>query len=365
LTKNLSVFLDLLRFTAAMAVVVGHSRGLALGWLPMSMNQSMVAVAVFFVLSGFVIRFVTVTKEADWKSYVKARVLRIYPVAILAICLALLLLDPIGKLRNPAYYASLSSYNQHTSVWDVLSCLAFTNEIWTRHDVVGTAEPYWSLGFEVCYYVFLGLLLYTPRRVRIWAVVAWMLFVGPKILLYLPLWLLGAAGYEIFCHRWRPAANQERIGYGCLGAAVLVLYLAHHFLSGGTRGIFHFNDPQTVIWSALYYFCFGISIVLLMAGFDLATNGRKFWPLRVEALIRWLAGGSFTLYLLHLSLMNLFMAFFPSAQDSKLLGIVMVITVVVAAYLCAELAERRKRELKSALDKFGQFVGWRAVAERS
>ncbi|MES3043939.1 acyltransferase family protein, partial [Sphingomonas faeni] len=60
MTKNMSVYLSLLRFAAAIAVVLGHARAFV---VPNLQNFLTIhggeAVAVFFVLSGFVIRFVT------------------------------------------------------------------------------------------------------------------------------------------------------------------------------------------------------------------------------------------------------------------------------------------------------------------
>jgi peptidoglycan/LPS O-acetylase OafA/YrhL len=58
----------------------------------------------FFVISGFVIAYVTETSERTWKSYLAARASRIYSVAIPGLLLAALL-DPIGIRIDPRWYA--------------------------------------------------------------------------------------------------------------------------------------------------------------------------------------------------------------------------------------------------------------------
>ncbi|WP_431311886.1 acyltransferase family protein [Sphingomonas lacusdianchii] len=79
--RNLSIYLEVLRFAAAVAVVLSHARGILFPALPWRLAaHGPEAVAVFFVLSGFVIRFVTVDRnETTWRAYAAARVARIYP----------------------------------------------------------------------------------------------------------------------------------------------------------------------------------------------------------------------------------------------------------------------------------------------
>jgi peptidoglycan/LPS O-acetylase OafA/YrhL len=62
------------------------------------------AVVVFFVLSGFVIRHVTDTKEMHWPDYAASRIARIFSVTVPAIFLTLIC-DAIGRAVEPAIYA--------------------------------------------------------------------------------------------------------------------------------------------------------------------------------------------------------------------------------------------------------------------
>lgn len=106
MNKNFSLYLDIVRFVAALAVFLDH-----LSSKPFTENvlfhafglYGQLAVIVFFVLSGYVIAFVTATKELDAKSFFVARVSRIYSVVILALILTLLL-DNIGMIFNGDFY---------------------------------------------------------------------------------------------------------------------------------------------------------------------------------------------------------------------------------------------------------------------
>ena len=340
--KNFSIFLELLRVASAFGVVIGHAHNEILFWLPAYFVSPTECVAVFFVLSGFLIRFVTREKEDTWRPYVVARVSRIIPVAILALACTLVF-DHIGKLYHYASYAAFPWINQHTDLLDLVSCLTFTNEIWNRHSVVGTDEPFWSLGFEVCYYVFFGLVLYASRRWRPWLLAGWVLLVGPKVLLYLPLWLLGVACYEGLV-RWHHRGTAAIwLGRFICASGILVLSLFRFVLMKGAPGPYHWDSLRQIRWSFAYAMAIGFGISLVLAGFEVACPRESFWPRWFECLVRWLAGGTFTLYLLHQPLIHLLIALFPRAYSSYLASSLVVVVAILSCYLLAEVAERRKR----------------------
>ena len=85
-------YLDLVRFVAACLVYLYHSnqRWLIADILPAS-NYGHSSVIVFFVLSGFVIAYITDTREKQFPIYSASRISRIYSVAFPAIFLTILL----------------------------------------------------------------------------------------------------------------------------------------------------------------------------------------------------------------------------------------------------------------------------------
>src|ERR1700731_4878409 len=106
LTAGPSIILDIVRFLAALTVAIGHvSQGyFTTGWPPILMSFASGAVAVFFVLSGFMIRYITKVKYGDLRRYTVDRGARIYSVAIPAVALTILF-DILSAHLNPLYYA--------------------------------------------------------------------------------------------------------------------------------------------------------------------------------------------------------------------------------------------------------------------
>src|SRR6266446_3788396 len=84
MTNALSLYLDMLRFGAAFTVFVSHyADGRFSGGLFWQMQPyGHTAVLVFFVLSGFVIAWVTETRERTLEEYSLSRLARLYSVIL-------------------------------------------------------------------------------------------------------------------------------------------------------------------------------------------------------------------------------------------------------------------------------------------
>jgi hypothetical protein len=141
---------------------------------------------------------------------------------------------------------------------------------------------------------FFSIILFTRGAVRIIMVLCWSAIVGPKILTYLPLWLLGVATYE--------ASSRLRLS-SYLGAAVgLILIALSAAIYAGVHGtVTRAGMFEPIGWidlaiSAAYFHLIGLIVFAVILGFSLISN--KFpdniFPRPVQAAIKWLAGGSFT-----------------------------------------------------------------------
>jgi peptidoglycan/LPS O-acetylase OafA/YrhL len=150
------------------------------------------AVDVFFVLSGFVIAHVTANRERDARSYFVSRATRIYSVAIPAIVVTAIL-DPIGLSADPTIYEA--AY-QPLAPGLLFRSVFFLGEQWNSHRFPGSDGPYWSLGFEVWYYITFGIFLFSPPRWRWLASIAVLTFIGPKVAILFPVWLMGVSVYR-------------------------------------------------------------------------------------------------------------------------------------------------------------------------
>src|ERR1700756_3943754 len=104
MTNELSLYLDALRFGAAFAVFVSHySTGRISGGLFWQFDGGRTAVLVFFVLSGFVIAWVSDTRERTLEEYGLSRGARLYSVVITAFVLTAWL-ESAGKAIDPRLY---------------------------------------------------------------------------------------------------------------------------------------------------------------------------------------------------------------------------------------------------------------------
>src|SRR6266436_803526 len=105
MTNRLSLYLDVLRFGAAFTVFLSHytdsrfSGGLF--WQMQPYGRT--AVLVFFVLSGFVIAWVTETRERTLEEYALSRLARLYS-GIIPAFIAAAVLDHLAIAIDPGLY---------------------------------------------------------------------------------------------------------------------------------------------------------------------------------------------------------------------------------------------------------------------
>jgi peptidoglycan/LPS O-acetylase OafA/YrhL len=343
MNRSLSVYLDLLRLVAALAVFLGHTRSLIMPGMPVIIGaQAAESVAVFFVLSGFVIGYVAETKETGWRSYAIARASRMYSVAVLSIVVTFAA-DAIGSRGNADLYQSFDSFNQQTSLTDVLSYLTFTNEIWFRAVVVGSNQPFWSLGYEVAYYLLFGLATYLTGTKRILSLILGSVLVGPMVLAYLPLWLMGVWTYRLM--KLPPPQDlrkRDLMGAGLVLAGAVLFVLVRFVALKHVDDIFVFNGLQSFALSIAHFYLVGAAVALNILGTWLLTFERDIWSDSATRVIRWTAGASFTLYLMHLPILFAITAWFPQVRQTGpgLLAIGAILLIILAL---AEFGERRKK----------------------
>lgn len=355
ISERLSLYLDVLRIAAALAVFIGHAGAYLLPGLPRLMiSHADEGVAVFFVLSGFVIGMVTDGKERNIGDYLGARALRMYsvvPVALLVTFLA----DRAGHAIDPTSYDTLSwqsadgYYDSPIAILaSLLRALTFTNEAWMQSSTFGSNHAYWSLGFEVPYYLAFGILFFARGPLRILGFGLWLLCVGPQIALFFLLWLAGTLCYYLV----RDVPSLPRWAGLTLALAVVPVY---GIVKLGFRDYkLPIYDPGALVPSLLsfaYYMVIGIAVACNILGMAALFRGRG--PARPTAarMIRWVAGGTFTLYLVHQPLMVLGSSLVTRVGGSASVAAGVTILVLVGCYLFAELGERRKHLVKTLVRK--------------
>ncbi len=212
----LSVYLDVVRFIAALVVVFGHS------WLVLFPGYPLhwpgpPAVIVFFVLSGLVIASVTDGRDRTLADYALNRLSRLWSVALPALGFGMALLPFTGHSAfGPA--AAKSS-----AVLPSAANALFLGENWFVNAPPPLNGPFWSLNYEAWFYAIFGAWAYLSRPAKIPASCLLALLAGPKILLLMPCWLIGVLAYRSI-GRW---TLSERAGAALwavsLGAALILV----------------------------------------------------------------------------------------------------------------------------------------------
>ena len=352
--EEVSIYLDALRLSAALAVLAEHSSDYIGGWIWRFASFGAEAVAVFFVLSGFVIAHVCAQRENSASKYAGARALRMYSVVIPAV-LFTLLFDSIGQHLNAAVYQA-SPYTA-PSLLVYLRSLTFTHQLWHTDIHFGSNGPFWSLGFEVAYYVIFGVAFFVTNKLyRAVGVLLLLLLCGPRIVAYLPLWLMGVGTYSMLYGRWNGALKSfsriPPIAWCLLLLATVIAFLLVHRFGHATNSYLkiyrRFELTPAVFGTLAYFYLLGTIVAVHIVTFAFAAQSN--WLAAIVASvrkpIRWLAGGTFTIYLLNLPVLLCLKAVFFGWDGGEVkLTLVMTLTIAICL-LCAELSERRKSNMK-------------------
>lgn len=335
LSRETSLYLDAVRFCAAAVVCISHFsyRPWSGGVLWQLGRFGHDGVVIFFVLSGFVIAHAT-ARERSLSRYIVDRAARIYSVVIPAIVITLVC-DIIGSSIVPHY---LSGFGGAT--WEQLATsLTFTNQFWNVDLVPGSDLPYWSLGYEVPYYAIFAGAIFARGPWCILLPLAVLFVAGPSIAEAFPLWLAGVALYQLGRTRKLP----EALGWLLFcGSAALWLGCEAWLFELGPRSPFNaeldFKEQGRMVLNYFTGFCFALNLI----GIE-AISHRFTRPLNwVAPVIRWLAGRSFALYLVHFPVMKLGATVMAGKTATWPGRLFVLSTTVAAVLLVGALFESRK-----------------------
>lgn len=337
MNKPTSIYLDAVRFLAACAVFLCHASGrrLTAGFFWRAGPYGLEAVIVFFVLSGFVIAYVTDVHEHSTTSYGISRAARIYSVALPALVITFVL-DAIGRNITPGLYNAAWGYSWHDRAGQFLAGLFFVNQVWFANVVPGSDLPYWSLGFEVWYYAIFAVAIFAPRFWREGALVLLLIGVGPRVASLLPIWLLGVLAYHV-CSRRTLSIRAASV----LFAASIMLWVAYEAYAWRYGRLVNvhsiFVRPEIV-----QDYIIGLLFCANLIGFRFISHWVEVPLLRVSRAIRWLAGATFTLYLLHLPIAQFLRSLAPWSSAAWQTRILLFAGTPALVFVLAEVTERRK-----------------------
>lgn len=349
MNKGFSVYLDLVRFVAACLVYIYHSnqRLLVEEILPAS-NFGHSSVIVFFVLSGFVIAYVTDTKENTWTSYWASRLSRVYSVAVPAILLTLLL-DSIGRTLLPALYAG---YPYDQFVIRSLGSFLFANEVWFISITSFSNVPYWSICYEIWYYAAFGILMFMPRRTAIALLLLLAAALGPKIILLAPIWCMG-----VLLYYWQaPRRLSTEASWWLFSGTVAAIVLFHYhgvspamteWLKAQMGPDLHREFTFSKFFPADYIL--GILVAANFAAMrNLAAQIEPFTQI-IERPVKTLASYTFTLYLLHQPLFLFWAAVLRGDPSGHSYWLATTVLMAASVGIIGYFTENKRHGLRKAI----------------
>lgn len=348
--QGFSVYLDALRFLAAVVVLLSH-----LAYARFTGGDLQVfrdwdigsdAVVIFFVLSGLLIARAS-ERDGNLGRFAFNRATRLWSVLIPVLVLTLLL-DKAGSSMAPAAYDGW--WYVELPAWEyLLRGFSFSNQWFGDPVRLGTNGPLWSLSYEAAYYAMFGAFVFLTGAARWLCLLLFALISGPAILLMLPIWLIGVL-------LWKRLRREEMaISNGAAVLCMLVLPVAYivgqdmdrpGFVEEITRSIALLLRPwggigfsETFLWDTFLALC----LALHLYG---AARLLKSVPVVVAGPVRWLAGASFTIYVLHYPLLQFLNAVLPQTfgRDAILFGL-----TLAACFVTAQFTERQLGGLRSAL----------------
>jgi peptidoglycan/LPS O-acetylase OafA/YrhL len=336
MNRSTSLYLDIVRPLAALVVLASHVSfdNLSDHQLGFMDGTGVQAVDAFFVLSGFVIAHVCSAGRPDARSYFVSRAARIYSVAVCAIVLTFVL-DTIGTNLDPAAY---SGPYQPLGPGLFFRSLFFIGEQWNAHRFPGSDGAFWSLGFEVWYYVAFGAFLFAPKWCRWLAPLAVLAFIGPKVAVMFPAWLMGVASYHLCRRQCLPKAA----GWCAFGLSFVLLAAYQFAPHSALQPFMPFSLTAPRLFSTAEDYFLTLVFSMNLVGFAAISDSFAGWLEPYARTIRWIAGGTFAIYLAHLPVMHLLAAVSPWPKSSPWTLALLLIATPVVCMAFAEVSERRK-----------------------
>ena len=350
MNKHFSLYLDLVRFLAAVLVVISHFSYFSVAsttaqlFLPHFGRE---AVVIFFVLSGFVIAYTCNEKRLSLRQYAVARCARLYSVVLPILLVTILLALLATTLFNTPIEASYQLNKLHLYI---PLHLLFAGQLWSLSETPPWLVPYWSLSYEAWYYVLFGVLFYGRGKARVALATVVLLIMGPKLWLLLPVWLSGVMLYR-YRDRLQLGPAPARLGW-LLTLLALALYKAFScevYLRALGTSIWPF--PGFALGSADRYLSDYVVGAIVCLHFIFARQalfaGLEPW----RAPVRSVAAYTFTLYLIHTPVIGLWLAFYPHDPGRWTDIAALSVCIGLCCFLFGFVTERRKAAFQASFNR--------------
>jgi peptidoglycan/LPS O-acetylase OafA/YrhL len=356
LKEGSSVILDLIRGISAQLVVIGH--GISFFGIFTFLHEpnfpwmQNIAVLIFFLLSGFLISYSTIRKKQNndygFSEYFADRFSRIYSAFVPALVFVFLI-DLISQGIDRETYQYGNAYDLKTFVGNVFMLQDYPAFQFLHYNLTsfGSARTFWSLAIEWWIYLSFGYLLLVIFRKDKITLPSLMIFGffslvpvvnlimgrGNGLTIY---WIFGLTVYVV-------STQQILVN---VGKKLKISFLLVFSGLGLCRAYL-----KTEAYDPVFAFLLAISLWIMI---DLYKD-KKFSDIAIK-IIRYNASISYTLYLIHYSILSFIKTHFGDAANPYLLfaiGFVSanVISVAIGRYTELTLTQTVKQKIYQRIQK--------------
>lgn len=340
----LSVYFDLMRFFAAIIVVLNHY-GVMLSLDRKTTFPGSDAVIVFFVLSGYVIAYVSDRKHLTAHRYIFDRLSRFWSVAVPSTILAIIIGFLVECQKNNFNYIIIKKI-----FFGSFLNLLFLGESW--HQTFSPYNfPYWSINYEFWYYIIFGIWIFMKGNYRIPVVTFACILAGPSIMTFMPIWLTGS-----FLYKYR-----KKISIGNALSLLLFIgtifgyWIIYHYklnvysriwLKNISYGESYHLGPSTSIFSA-----YPLAVIVSL-NFIAVQNLHfaKKQIIKLKKIAQKISSYTLTIYLFHMPLFYLFYSFGIGNNDVSGKVFLCVLSTV-SVLIIAPRTEHRRIQWRNNLEK--------------
>lgn len=346
MNKLTSFYLDLLRVTAAFGVLFVHAN------LPLFSNALFLRaelghklVMVFFVLSGYLIAFTVNKKNKGSERYLVDRFSRLYSVVIPALIFTFLI-DFLGSHFNPLAYTDQIAPD-HKLLRFVLNA-AFLQQVWSFCTKPSSNGPFWSISYEFWYYILYWVFCYFKGIKQYIGIAVVCLIIGLKIILLLPVWILGVLAYK-YSDQLIIKKSLANLVFLATLLFIIVLTFVWDFSVFSDRFVF---GKAPLYFSSQFVFDWVYGLLVALNLFSLKFISLKFEPpLVLENVIKYLSSVTFSIYLFHLPILIFIGAIIPYNKSSYLQTISLLFVLVIFVCLISVITEKQREHWKTLFSK--------------
>ncbi len=362
-----SLYLEFLRISAAFYVFICHFGTYKYFFSTEDFNDRLgldamsahYFVIVFFVLSGYLITMSVNRPGITFKSFIVARLGRLYSVLIPALIFTFVV---AYFLLNFGFVDPDLVTNTNNLVIRFILNLTFLSQSWTLCSTPPFNGPFWSVNYEFMYYLLIGATLIPKKSTKILLIVTVIIISGPKVIILAPTWFIGSLLYKVSSKKLMN--TKISLGLFLITCVLLLLIIQYPLrfpftkelqdnLFFGMNLLLSWNYQSDYIFSFIValniYSFFGISKAILEKGNVVIIE-------KLMRIMRPISNCSYTLYLFHLPLLYLYVSILPYDKTNPIHQVIVLISVMITVYFIARKTEWKVdywRNLVSRAVEFG------------